>query len=473
MKTKVFATLFLLISITGFSQRKKEIGTKFDYDPKEIDFKVVLVDNYNHYMSSAINVDASMQSVNKIIIRKFDQKNQLVETFTEEFPYKDVATLHNYLGSFELQNEKLVVLVDCYSNKTKKKEIFQITFDKKTNLFDKKVIAEYAFESITKSGTTYTVFSQNKNYVGIVYSKFANKKIAEENECILIDGRTGDLLWKKPASFPLLSFTESVALSDNGKFIFVRTTRETGSQNVLAIADGNTIENKDFGTEDVKIKKPIAFSVGPNEYLIAFNNYAHGINKGEYDKVLVYDLNTGKVLKNNPVANFKDIVDLKQVNFNMLSIQNDEIYLFVDCDFKSGTKPDPTFPNSTFKVAEYSNGYPSLLVFGLDGNLKNNTDFKVLPFKEGMNKSISFQNIKGNFYFNAFLKEGANHYSGLYFLNNVSLSQKIGKVNLDIDDPTITINSFTNYLPEAKRLIVAKSYGHNKMSFVNILDVEL
>ncbi|MNX45452.1 hypothetical protein D3C86_759670 [compost metagenome] len=475
MKTKIASLLFLLVSLTAVSQRPKEIGTKFDYDERETDLKVVLVDNYNHFMSSAINVDASMQSVNKIIIRKFDQKNQLVETFTEEFPYKDVFTLHNYLGSFELQNEKLLILVDCYSNKTKKKEIFQITFDKKTNLFDKKVIAEYTFESITKSGTTYAMVSQNKNYIGIVYSKYANKKIAEENQCTLIDGRTGDLLWQKDVPFPLLSFTESVVLSDSGKFIFVRTTKETGSQNVLAIADGNTVESKDFGKEDVKIKKPLAFSIGPNEYLIAFNNYAHGINRGEYDKVLFYDLNAGTVLKNNRVESLEKIKDLSRVNFNNLSIQNDEIYLFVDSDFKSGTKPDPTFPNSTFKVAEYSNGYPSLLIFDTKGTLTRTEDFDVLPFKEP-SKSMSVMNIKGNYFLNSYVKypRSSSFFDGIYRLNNGAIDQSLKITSLeDIKEGGTVITKFSNYLPDAKRLIIAKSYGANKMAFVNVLDIQL
>lgn len=469
MKTKILLFLFLLSGVYGFSQITKEYGTKFDYDLKEIDHKVVLVDNYNHFMSSVINVDGGMQPINKIIIRKFDQKNQLLETFTEEFPYKDVFTLHNYLGSFELGNEKLVILTDCYSNKSKKKEIHKITFDKKTGTFDKALVAEYTFESLSKSGTTYAMVSQNKNYIGVVYSKFTNKKIAEENECTLIDGRTGDLLWKKPVSFPLLSLTESVVLSDIGKFIFVRTTKETGSQNVLAIADGNTIENKDFGQEDVKIKTPISFSVGPNEYLIAFDNYAHGINRAEYDKILVYDLNSGTVLKNNPVESLRNIKDLSKVNFNTLFIQNDEIHLFVDCDFQSGTKPDPTFPNSTFKVPEYSNGYPSLLIFDLNGKLKRTVDYNVRSTREGY-KSIGVKNVKGNYFVNTFVN-GKYEIPGIYRLNNGSIENNNKIVNLDENGTIIT--SFTNYLPEAKRLILAKTEANKQMVFINVLGLQL
>lgn len=481
MKTKITVLFLLLISLTSFSQIKREIGTKFDYNSKEeLDLKVVLLDNYNHYMFSVINKDANMQSVNKIIIRKFDQQNQLVETFTEEFPYKDVFTLHNYLGSFEISNEKLIVLTDCYSNKTKKKEIHKITFDKKTGTFKTDLLATYTFESLSKSGTTFAMASQNKNFIGIVYSKFANKKVAEEHECTLLDGRTGDLAWQKNVSFPLLSFTDNIVLNDSGKFIFVRTTKETGSKNVLAIADGNTVEDKDFGSEDVKIKKPISFSVGPNDYLIAFDNYAHGVNRGGYDKILVYDLNAGKVLKNNFLKNFEGIKDLSKVNFNHLFVQNNEINLFVDCDFQSGTKQDPVFPNSTFKVPVYSNGYPALLKFSMDGALTDAVDFKVLPIKEN-DKSFGIQNIKGTYYMNTYYNyANTSYHYGLYQLNNGYIDENLVRLDFDGNSPDVVpfrdgtiILQFGNYLPEAKRLIIAKSYGDTKMAFINITNIKL
>ncbi|HKO77962.1 MAG TPA: hypothetical protein VJU52_12120, partial [Flavobacterium sp.] len=364
MKIRIISLMLLFVSITTFGQIKKEWGEKFDYDDKkEIDPKVVLADNYNHFMFSVINIDGGMMSTNQIIIRKFDQKNQLVNTFVEEFPYKNAFTLHNYLGSFELGNDKLVIFTDCYSNKTKKKEIHRIIFDKKTSAFTTTLVAEYTFESLSKSGTVYLIPSQNKNYIGIVYSKYSNKKIAEENDCTLLDGKTSDKVWQKNIAFPLLSFTENIVLSNSGKFVFVMNSKETGSKNILAIADENTIENKDFG-EDIKIQKPLAFSIGTQDYLIAFNNPAHGISHGDYGSILLYDLNSGRILKNNSIKGFDAIKDLKKVNYNYVTIQNNEIQLFVDCIYKTGTKPDPTMPNSTFTVPVYSNGNSSILVFG-------------------------------------------------------------------------------------------------------------
>lgn len=485
MKTRITVLLLLLISITMFGQYRKELGNKFDYDAKkELDLKVVLVDNYNHYTVSVTNLDAAGMSSNKVIIRKFDQKDQLVETFTQDFPSKDISTLHNYLGSFELGTDKVVVFADCYSGKTKKKEISKIIFDKKTGTFTTSVLAEFTFESLSKSGTSFAMSSFNKNFIGIVYSKFSNKKIAEEHQCIVLDGKTTDVIWQKTVTFPLLSFTDKIVLNDTGKFTFVMTTKETGTKNVLAIVDSENIENKDFGSEDIKILKPITFLAGPTEYLIAFDSYAHGVNiSGFYGKILVYDLTAGKVLKNNFIKNFDQIKDLSKINFNNLFVQNDEIHLFTDCDFKSGTKPDPTFPNSTFTVPVYSNGYPSLFVFSMDGVLKNSVDYKVIAFPEGVKKCIGVLNIQGTYYVNAYVKIGSSFDYGVYKLNSEDYTLKNQLCKFSFNGSALelqpylegtTVPQLFNYLPDAKRMILAKSTEKDeKIFFFNVLETQL
>lgn len=152
-----------------------------------------------------------------------------------------------------------------------------------------------------------------------------------------------------------------------------------------------------------------------------------------------------------------------------MSIQNDEINLFVDCDFQSGTKPDPTFPNSTFKIPEYSNGFPSLLLFNMSGELTRTVDYNVRPTREGY-KSIGVQNIKGNYFLNTHLS-GQYEVPGIYRLNNGSIDNNLKIKSLD-DDGTI-ITGFANYLPEAKRLILAKTEGNKQMVFINLLNIQL
>src|SRR6476469_7525813 len=120
MKTRIASLICVMAGVTMMGQIKKEWGPKFEYNQKnETDLKVALVDNYNHYMSSVINIDGGMMPTNEIIVRRFDQKNQLINTYTENFQYKDPYTLHKYLGSFEIGTDKLVYFTDCYSNKTK------------------------------------------------------------------------------------------------------------------------------------------------------------------------------------------------------------------------------------------------------------------------------------------------------------------------------------------------------------------
>src|SRR5688500_9734038 len=101
--TVLTAICFLNLSL---AQVKYEAGESFEFDPKhEKDAKIVLKDNYNHYLFSATNYSTE----NDIYIRKFDQKNHLVETFIKDFTKQDPATsradirfLSNYLGSFEI-----------------------------------------------------------------------------------------------------------------------------------------------------------------------------------------------------------------------------------------------------------------------------------------------------------------------------------------------------------------------------------
>jgi hypothetical protein len=475
--------LFFLMSVSIFSQSQKVWGTKFDYDYKtEVDPKVVLVDNYNHFMVSVINIDGGMLPTNQIIVRKFDQKNQLVNTFTTDFPYKDVYTLHNYLGSVELGADKLAIFTDCYSNRTKKKEIHKIIFDKKTNNFTTTLVSEFTFESLSKSGVVYFRTSQNKKYISVIYGKYSNKKIAEEYVCTILDGTTSEVVWQKNIAFPLLSYTENMVLSNSGKIIFIRSSKETGDKNILAIADANTIENKDFG-DKIQIQNPIAFSIGTQDYLIAFNSEKHtlSINSNGFQNILLYDVNLGKVIKNNTVRIFDAIKDLQTVSIKQIFIQDNEIHLFVDCSFKTGTKPDPSFPNSTFQVPVYSNGEPAILIFSMDGELKNSSTFKVLSSSDKLIKCFDVQNIKGTFYINTMLKNGFDYYHGIFKLNGPDYKLNFTKPSfifahntdpMEYREGTV-INQFSQYLTDSNRIILAKYYPEGKIAFVNITGINL
>ena len=78
MNIKFFTSIALLVVSSLIAQRKVDWGTRFDVDTKnEQDLQLVMKDNYNYYLASVVNHDG-MLAQNQVIIRKFDQKNQIV-----------------------------------------------------------------------------------------------------------------------------------------------------------------------------------------------------------------------------------------------------------------------------------------------------------------------------------------------------------------------------------------------------------
>lgn len=470
MKTffKAFLVLFLAISANA---QTKLWGTKFDVDFKsEIDLQLVMKDNYNYYLASVINRDGMMAS-NQVIIRKFDQKNQLVDTYIQKFPLPDVFTLHNYLGGYASGEDKYVVFVQSYSNKTKKNQVDKVVFDKKAATFTTTTIAEFDIVSLMKSGTMFTMQSQNGNYIGIVYQKHNTKKEPEENECIVLDTKTLDVVWKKTISFPIESNTNERVLTNSGKFAFIRTVKEVGNNNVLAIVDANGIENKDFGAV-LKLQKPIAISIGTQDYLVAFNYPAKGIRRGDFGSLMLYDIQLGKILQNNDIDGFNSIKNIADVVFRNVNIQNNEIHLFVDPKYKAGTKPDPTFPNSSFTVPVYYFGQSSLIVLGLDGKFKTKVGLNESGNLADYFNSFGLINFRGSYYLNL-----GNTY-GFFKLNVPGFTrEQKASINVAYEDDQFRygnyINQLCHYYADSSKLLLAKKYDDGKMVFVTYNDVKL
>ena len=473
MKTifKSFLLLFVILNFTSINAQTKLWGTKFDIDFKsEIDLQLVLSDNYNYYLASVINVDGMMAS-HQVIIRKFDQKNQLVDTFIQKFPLPDMFTLHNYLGGYQSGDDKFVVFTQGYSNKTKKNQIDKIVFDKKSGTFTNTTIAEFDILSMSKSGTMYSMMSQNGNYIGIVYQKYNTKKDPEENECIVLDSKTLDVVWKKTISFPIESYSNDRIITNSGKFVFVRTVKEIGYNNVLAQVDANGIENKDFGVP-LKLQKPTAISIGTQDYLVAFNYPAKGIRRGDFGSLMLYDLQLGKILQNNDVEGFNAIKDIADVVIRNVTIQNNEIHLFVDPKYKNGTKPDPTFPNSTFTVPVYFYGQSSLIVLGLDGKFKTKTSLNETGNVADIYNSFGLINYRGSYYLNL------GNTSGFFKLNVPGFTrEQKASINVVYEDNEFKygnyINQFIHYYPDSSKLLLAKKYDDGKMVFVTYNDIKL
>ena len=454
------------------AQNSVVIGEKFDFDTKfEKDPQLVLKDNYNHYMCTVKNRDG-MLADHHIVIRKFDQKNQLVDTFTQDFALT-IFTLHNYLGAYELSNDKLVVFIESYSNKTKKTELYKYIFDKNTGKFTSTVVASYPIMSLIKPGSFSVSKSENGHYFGLVYQKYNAKKEPEESECMLLDSKTLDVIWKKTISFTDEFYTTEKITTNSAKIIFLRTPRSYKETNYLSVIDGQSQEVKRFD-ENTKIFKPLALSIGTQDYLIAVNYHDKGIRRGDFGSIMFYDLGQGKMLKNNAIEDFNMTKDIKEVNFRNVFIQNNEIHLFVEGKYQSGTKPSVDFPNSTFTDPKYIFGPANLLVFSLEGELKQNIKLPINSDAEAdFWHSFGLLNIKGNYFVNtgSYFKNNYYHH-GVYKINTTNQFE-MKDVNLnynytDESNRSRLVNQLIAYFIDSNKILFATIYGVDKMCFVSV-----
>ena len=484
---KFFTLLFLCYSSLVSSQIKKEWGGKFDYDIKvEQNPKVVLVDNYNHYLATIVNKDGLLAQ-HVIIVRKFDQKNNLVNTFTEDFPDKSMFTLYNFLGSYELGKDKVVFFIDSYSNKTKKKSINRIVFDKTTDKFTTTLIVDYAFESISKSGTASVVASQNGNYFGVVYSKFSNRKIAEVDECTIIDGKTFDVVYKKTITFPLEFYSGDITMTNSGKLVFVKRVVEKSAKHSLYVVDATSEVDKDLGA-DIKISRPLAISIGTQDYLIAFN-FKASYREWAFSNIMLYDLQGGRILNNDAIDAFSGIKNIQDVQFNMINIHDNQIDLFTECKYQTGSKPSSAFPNDPkFNDPVFSYGAGMYIAMNADGKIKKSMKLlNKVPFSNDVVSNFGLLNFKGNYYLNTVAWGGQRdneEYPVMYQFNPSSFSLVVQNIQLPTPGSIynkedgdygggVYIHQFFNYLQDSKRLLLAKFCNDGKVQFVSYFGVSL
>lgn len=499
---RISALLMLLVTITVVAQPKTEWGPKFDYDVKnEQDPKIVLADNYNHYLMTIVNKDG-MMAQHEIIIRKFDQKNKLINTFKQWFPNKDTYTLYNYLGSYELGKDKVVIFTDSYSNKTKKKEIHRIIFDKSTDTFTTTLIVGYTFESISKSGTAYVVASQNGNYYGVVYTKFSNRKIAEVNECTVLNGSTFEIAWQKTVTFPMEFYSGDITMTNSGKLVFVKRVVDKSAKHSLLLVDANGETEKELGAE-IKIAKPLAISIGTQDYLIALN-FKASYREWAYSNIMLYDLELGKIINNDEINIFTGIKDIKDIRYNYVNVKDYQIDLFMECNYQTGSKPSTldSFKNDPkFNDPVYSFGSGTLIVMDRAGKVTNVNKIVAngLPFSNELVSNFGVLNYKGDYYINTFAFRQENYRTIEYAVFNqlagpnyksqtvkVRFPEYLYKRDSDDSDDEINdsrggtghyigdgtyIHQFCNYFPDTKRLLFAQYYADGKVAFVNYLGV--
>ena len=363
---KILIIITLVISTFSVAQNETIIGETFNFDAKgELDPQFVLTNNYNHYLISTTISNGLRPENYQINVRKFDQKNNLVETLSKNFKI-DITTLHNYHGVYELDANKVAVIIESYSGKRKIAEIFSYIFDKNTGQFTSKLIASYPIESAFKSGNLYVSKSQNKKYISVVYQKKSSKKEPEESDCILLDAHSLEKVWQKTATFQDEFYSTFRTVTNNGKIVFVRSPRSYKETNYIVVVDNEKQEVKNTD-ENIKLHQPTSVSIGQKDYLIAFNHSTKGVRRGDFGNILFYDLEQGKTLFNNDVTGFS-INNMKEVLFSNIFMENNEIRVVAEGLSKVDVKPIPG--STAFMEDKFNYGPASILIFSNEGELK-------------------------------------------------------------------------------------------------------
>lgn len=415
MKNNLFTLLLLFGFGTTFAQQA-EWGSKFDFDAKnELAPKFVLVDNYNYYLLSVLD-RIGMMAKSEIILRKFDQKNNLVETTKHALPVLDSGTLHNILGSFAIGNEKAVVFTQSYSNKAKKNDLYKHVLEKSTGKFTSTLIASYPILSAMKSGSVTVKQSDNKMYFVLNYQVHSSKKEPDVNHVKVINGSSLEVEWEKEVTYTDEYYTRDVVATNSGNVVYVRPAYSYKLDNYISLVTKDDQKAMQVG-EKIDIHQPKAISIGTQDYLLAFNYPSKGVRRGDYGYLMLYDLSSGSILQNNEIEGFNSVIKIKEVAFRDVIAQNNMLYIFAEA--KVDATPKPTPGSTGFPESIFTYGPSFLIMMGNDGKVS-----KMNPIIASTNNvadlfhAFGVINVKGEYFINTGM------YSGLYSWNDIINNKK-------------------------------------------------
>ncbi|MBP9793139.1 MAG: hypothetical protein KBC56_03985 [Flavobacterium sp.] len=469
---KKILLLSWMLCIGSVFGQNNDFGTKFEFSTKyEKDAKFVLKDNYNHYLFSALNVEG-MLTKNQLLLRKFDQKNVLVDTYIHDYGAKDRTTLNNYLGFYEIGNEKIVVFTESYSGKLKKKEWFKHVFDKKTAKFETTLLATFEIESLMKSGTTLVRKSENGNFFGLDFIPRKEKEAPEMNK-IMVFGANGELAWQKDVEADPAFATFSLTVTNSGKMVLQRNPKSWKVGNTMVLVSAETTEAKKFN-EEIKLNEMRSVTIGEQEYLIGFNSPNKGIRTGDFDDLVFYDLTAGTILKNNKVSGFSAIKGIKNVNINGLFYENEEIVIFAEAQADIPMTAAIGAPVSF--DPNFNNLKPSVFVLGKDGTLKSQNDLYTERAYNFANffKSFGVLNVKGNYFLNYSYADNYNTYGRLARIDASNQYKNSGVVydSSQIKSTNRLVAHLLAFFPDSNRTVFAIMTSDTEMQLVNVYNVK-
>ncbi|WP_294818334.1 hypothetical protein [uncultured Flavobacterium sp.] len=476
MKFNLYLILALIAANIGFAQTRVEAGPSFNFDYKaELDAQFVLKDNYNYYMLTVVNANGMMAN-RRMILRKFDQKNQLVDTYNYEFPKFDASTLYDYLGSTETNNGKVIVYTKSYSGKAKKSEIVAHSFDKATAKFTSTVLDSAPIASLGKSGNVWMDKSDNGNYIGIVYTKNRAKNEAEKSLVLVLDNNSQNVAWKKDIEFTNDHVTDGMTVTNSGKVAVLRDNasfKKANNFNYISLVSADGQEDKNFET-GIFLHKMKAVSIGTQDYIFAFNATSRGMRQENFTHLLFYDLKEGKTLQNIRTQEMSSIKDLADVIIRATPVQNNEIQIFAEPKVEIVTKPQPGMTTSAMFDKQYTYGPAYLYNIGFDGTLKGTKKLTSLSTKAETSQSYGLLNVKGTYYISTGFQTSqySTVYNGLFSLNGSNGFEPVKKQTLDADAYRYTYQ-LIHYLADSSKLVAARVEGEDKMAMVTFTDIKL
>jgi hypothetical protein len=471
MKYIYIAMLLCLCSLAS-AQPRNEYGEKFQFDAKsEKDPHFIFNDNYNNYLLTVLDAPGMLSAGHQVIVRKFDQKNNLVDTYKTDIPAIDASAMYKYLGFAESRNGKAAAFVEVHSGKAGKSEIYKIEFDKSSAKFTNTLLATNPIISLMKSGDCYLEKSENGQYIAISYHSYRDKGTPDKSTLILVDAGSLNIVWQKDLSFDNEYTSQNFTVTNSGKVVIVRDMK--GSKKGITYL---TIVSA-VGQEDKNFESPIflnemkAVSIGTEDYIVAFNSNSKNFREDFFNSLLLYDLKAGRILNNTKITEFAAVKNLEDVSIAKIILQNNEICIFTEAKTNIPLNSARAFASATSFERKLNFGPAFLHVLSFDGQLKTAKQLYVEPNAPAdLYHSFGLVNIKGVNYINT------GNYTGVYPLSNGTYEKGPSKINFYQGDPygnvgNKFINQLVSYFPDKNSLVFGRVITNTEMSLVSVFDV--
>lgn len=474
---KYSTLIFLLVFSSVLLAQKNNYGDKFPFNPEsEKDAQFVLADNYNTYLFSHVN-DHGMQSQHEVILRKFDQKNALVDTFSFEFPGMGASTLYNFLGMYQRNENEVVAYTHDYTGKMDKMEVHEIIFNKTTSSFSERLIFTHPIESNSKSGDIAFRVSENGQFAALVYTPYSKRKEPNKSMIMVFNTASGDEIWKKDVVFNDTN-EKHVAVTNSGNILWVRIEKGFKAETNQIIEVTATETRQLAFPEKTALFEPKVFSIGSQDYFMAFyEDKSFGVQVGKFNRLLMYSITDEKVLNDNKIealTQYKSLTgfspsEITNVKISELIIADNSINLILETMYKAGTVNKPMFAGSSATIEQdlikYGVGY--VLQTDMAGKVINATTLKTsVGMLPEISNSLGIINVQGDFYINTGWYYGLYKPSQLNDLDDEYGRQLFGYSTLS--DYGVFVNQLMHYSPDSRILKLARYHSDKTMSLMDM-----